>query len=307
MTSLVWFRDDLRLSDNPALTAGAADPEGVICVYLYDQESLELRRLGAATRWWLHHSLDALGQCLSQRGATLILRRGPARRVIPELVAETGSTSVFWNRRYGPGERVVDADIKTMLQAVGVQAQSFPANLLHEPWTVTTSAGTPYRVYSAYWRACLQLPPPRHPIPVPATLPASSRDPHSESLHALRLLPHDPDWSGGLAKRWVPGEASAHRTLDRFLTTRIDSYPTGRDQLGQDLTSGLSPHLRFGEVSPHTVWDRATRSGASSTRSRSRTIPCASTPGARAAPAIRSSTPRCASSCAPATCTTVCA
>lgn len=160
--SLVWFRDDLRLADNPALRAAIDRGEPVLALYVLDEESPGVRPLGGAARWWLHHSLASLGERLRERGGDLVLRRGAAERVVRELVSEIDAGAVFWNRRYGGAEREIDSSLKTALRADGIETVSFAGSLLHEPWTVTTGSGTHYSVYTPFWRACLSLPaPPR--------------------------------------------------------------------------------------------------------------------------------------------------
>ncbi|HYP72733.1 MAG TPA: deoxyribodipyrimidine photo-lyase, partial [Microbacterium sp.] len=143
--TLVWFRDDLRLADNPALRAAVDRGEPVIGVFVLDEVSPGVRSLGGAARWWLHHSLAELGQRLREKGSVLVLRRGAAGEQIPTLVAETGAGAVYWNRRYGGPEREVDTRLKTTLRsprplqragADGVEVASFAASLLFEPWTV---------------------------------------------------------------------------------------------------------------------------------------------------------------------------
>jgi deoxyribodipyrimidine photo-lyase len=165
VTSIVWLRDDLRVADNPALRAAAereraGDRGPVIVLYLLDEVSDGIRALGGASRWWLHHSLEALG-----RDIPLTLRTGAAADVLPALVRETGATAVFWNRRYGAA-RHVDAALKEHLRADGVEVQSFQANLLFEPWTVTTGQGGPYRVFTPFWRAARERDV-REPLPAP--------------------------------------------------------------------------------------------------------------------------------------------
>ncbi len=260
MTTLVWFRDDLRLADHPALTAAADDPDGVICLYVYDDASDLVRPLGGAARWWLHHSLCSLARSLEARGIPLILRRGAAFEVITRVVAESNADTVVWNRRYGP-ENAIDTALKKTLRARGRRAESFPGGMLHEPWTVMTGGGTPFRVYSAFWRACLAQPNPRSPLPVPRRLSAAGAQPSTDALDDWQLLPTAPDWSSGLSGCWVPGEDAAGGILDDFLAARAHEYETGRDYPQSEATSGLSPYLRWGEISPHTVWERAQASG----------------------------------------------
>ena len=258
-TSLVWLRDDLRLDDNPALSEAASLGLPLTVVYVLDEESDGIRPLGGATRWWLHYSLEGLAAALEAKGSRLLLRRGPAADVIQGLAGETDAAHLFWNRRYGLPERTVDAAIKEWAGKNGVEASSFQANLLFEPWTVRTGAGGPYKVFTPFWRACLAgadvrepLEPPRQ-LPPPATATGGAL-PISEDLHSWNLLPHSPDWSSGLAETWVPGEEGARHRLEDFLEGPAEDYGTGRNVPGVEGTSRLSPHLRFGEVSPFRVW-----------------------------------------------------
>ncbi len=268
--TLVWLRDDLRLSDNPALTAAVDRGGQVVIVYVLDDESPEIRPLGAASRWWLHHSLAALDDSL---GGMLVLRRGAAESVIPQLVAELGVDAVHWNRRYS-ASREIDARLKVSLRESGVRVESFHANLLFEPWTVQTGDGGPYKVFTPFWRACLERGGLRKPLPEPEGLlgrvstgstsmkgmspsRASGDDtrPTTEELESWGLLPTRPDWAGGLRDSWTPGERGAHERLDAFAGGALSRYQR-RDEPAVDATSRLSPHLRFGEVSPFQVWER---------------------------------------------------
>ena len=252
--SLVWLRDDLRLADNPALHAAVERGGPVVVLYLFDEESEGIRPLGGATKWWLHGSLTALAHDLDQRGGSLTLRRGKAEDVIPHIVKTMGVTAVFWNRRYGAA-REIDARLKTSLRESDVEVESFAANLLHEPWTVSTADGRPYRVFSPFWKASLALGDPRSPLPAPTRIdPADVAE--SDDLATWRLLPDVPDWAGGLRESWEPGEAAAHRQLEAFLDDSLEDYSGHRDEPAVDATSRMSPRLRFGEVSPTQIWHR---------------------------------------------------
>ncbi|GAA2842981.1 deoxyribodipyrimidine photo-lyase [Leucobacter komagatae] len=260
MTALIWFRDDLRLADHAALTEGAADPGGIVALYVLDEVSAETRPIGAAARWWLHESLTRLGEELRERGIPLVLRRGQAEEILPLVAHEVGADRVLWNRRYGD-ERAIDARLKVALRARGIAAHSFHGGLLFEPWKITTGAGGAYRVYSPFWRACLAAPAPQKPLPAPSALRASDRQPASDELAAWQLKPTSPDWAGGLAARWEPGEQAATAKLDRFLSERASGYEAGRDVPALDVGSELSPHLRWGEMSPRTVWHTTLAAG----------------------------------------------
>jgi len=164
---VVWFRDDLRIADNPALYAASRSGAPVLCVYVWDDESPGLRAPGGAGRWWLHHSLTELAASLERLGATLTVLCGPSERVIGDLLRETNASAIFWNRRYGGAERRIDEAIKTSAREAGVEATSFGASLLFEPWTIRTGQGTAFSVYTPFWRACLSAPAPRKPGPAP--------------------------------------------------------------------------------------------------------------------------------------------
>ncbi len=243
--SIVWLRDDLRLADNPALVAAAGRGEAVVLVFVLDDVSPGIRPLGAASRWWLHQSLAALGA-----GTRLVLRRGAAAEVIPQLVAETGAGAVYWNRRYG-ASREIDARLKQRLHADGHEAHSFHANLLVEPWTVTSGQGQPYQVFTPFWAAAREREF-RAPLPAPAFTPLEVA---GDTLEQWDLLPRNPDWATGLRESWTPGEAGATDQLESFVSERLTDYHR-RDEPAVEATSHLSPHLRFGEISPFQVWER---------------------------------------------------
>ena len=256
MTSrtIVWFRDDLRIGDNPALHEAVNRGEPIVAVFVLDEHTPGIRPLGAASRWWLHHSLAALTRDLNHLGISLVLRKGAAGEVIRELVTETDADAVYWNRRYALPERDIDARLKSDLRDAGLAVRSFDANLLFEPWTVRTGSGTPYGVFTPFWKACLALPEPREPLPAPTQARGARPGIDSDDLRDWQLLPTDPDWSGGFRETWEPGEASAHARLEAFLAEDLPDYAAERDRPDRAVTSRLSPHLRWGEISPHEVW-----------------------------------------------------
>ena len=250
--SIVWLRDDLRIADNPALTAAVERGRPVVMLYLLDEESPGVRPLGGASRWWLHHSLERLGEELADLGGALTLRRGAAEPSIRSLIEETGAGAVYWNRRYGAAKQT-DAALKSRLTDDGVEATSFQASLLFEPWTITTGAGGPYGVFTPYWKACLTRPEPREPLPAPTRIDGLT--PGSDALADWTLLPARPNWAEGLRETWTPGSAGAHHRLEEFAEDVLADYHR-RDEPGLRATSMLSPHLRFGEISPFEVWHR---------------------------------------------------
>ena len=244
-TALVWLRDDLRLGDNPALSAAISSADRVAILYVLDDVSPEVRPIGAASRWWLHHSLTRLSEDIAALGGSLILRRGAARDVLPAVVADVGATSVHWNRRYGSA-REIDVELKRSLP----DAHSYSGSLLHDPWSVTTGAGTPFKVFTPFWKSIVAGPAPRQPFAAPASLNGVSAP--SDDLAEWGLLPTIP-WATEFKSEWTPGEPGAHERLRRFLEHGLPMYHR-RDEPGTPSTSGLSPHLRFGEISPYQVW-----------------------------------------------------
>jgi deoxyribodipyrimidine photo-lyase len=249
--TIVWFRDDLRKADNPALHYALTLGNPVIPVFILDEESPEVRPLGGATKWWLHHSLVSLSNDLTSLGASLILRRGAADKIIREIAHETSAATVVWNRRYGK-TRFLDQRLKETLTAEGIQAESFSANVLYEPWTITNKQGNPFQVFTPFWKACLASGNPRYVVDTPTALPGTVSV-ASDELERWRLLPTNPDWSAGLQEAWTPGEQGARDRLHRFLDQGLEIYHL-RDEPATPATSRLSPHLRFGEISPVQIW-----------------------------------------------------
>lgn len=249
--TLLWFRQDLRLADNPALVDAAANG-AVIPVYILDDATPGRWAMGGASRWWLHHSLAALDKDLRALGSRLILRRGRAGEQIDRLVGETGASGIRWNRCYEPFAVARDGKLKAALKARGLTVSSFNAALLFEPHEVLNRSGQPFKVFSPFWRACLAKgdPPPKRR---PARLEAPGRWPVSDRLANWKLLPTAPDWADGLRRNWTPGEAGARARLKDFLDEALADYAARRDAPGRVATSRLSPHLHFGEIGPRQI------------------------------------------------------
>lgn len=262
--SIVWFRDDLRIADNPALDAAVRRGRPVVAVYVLDEVSEGIRPLGGAARWWLHHSLDRLGRSLDALGIPFVLRRGRAVDLLKDLAASTGATLVTWNRRYGGAEVAGDTAVKSALAGSGVAVESFAANLLHEPWTLKPASGPYYKVFTAFWKAARGSGAPRRPLPAPKGLERPDVTTASDTLEDWQLLPRRPDWSDGLAETWTPGEDGARERLGRFLDQSLSGYAVLRDRPDHSATSMISPHLRFGEISPFQVWHSALARGEDS-------------------------------------------
>jgi deoxyribodipyrimidine photo-lyase len=247
-TSIVWFRLDLRLADNPALDAAVQRGGPVVPVFIWAPDEEGDWPPGAASRWWLHQSLEKFDAALRERGSRLIIRRGPSLAALRTLIKETGAETVFWNRRYEPALIERDKAVKA-----AVPAESFNSALLYEPWELK-----PYKVFTPFWRACGTLAEPPEPRPAPRALPAPAKWPASLKLDELKLLPKI-NWADGFREVWQPGEDGARAQLKRFAAGPVARYASDRDRPDLVGTSRLSPHLHFGEVSPRQVWHAATR------------------------------------------------
>lgn len=251
--SLLWFRQDLRLQDNPALLAAAARGGAVIPVYILDDASEGRWAAGGAARWWLHHALAALEAALRERGSRLIIARGDTTEILRQLVRTTGAGALFWNRRYEPAVIARDAKIKTEFAAAGLEVKSFNAALLHEPHTIANKQGKPFQVFTPFWRHCLTLPVTAPVKSASAAVPASDSWPRSLALAELALLPTI-RWDTGFAAQWEPGEAGAARRLKTFVARAMADYADTRNLPDRDGTSMLSPWLHTGELSPRQIW-----------------------------------------------------
>jgi deoxyribodipyrimidine photo-lyase len=252
-TALVWFRQDLRLADNPALQAAVASGAHIVPVYVWSPDEEGGWAPGAASRWWLHQSLQSLNTSLRERGSQLILRQGPALQTLLQLARETGSSTLYFNRRYEPAAVAVENLLCDALPAAGVAVHSSQSALLREPWELRTGSGGPYQVFTPFWRCFLRDLVVAAPSGSPPTLSAPKHWPQSLPLDALHLLPHL-RWYDSLAACWTPGEAAARERLLGFGRSALADYAQARDLPGVDGTSRLSPHLHFGEVSPRQVW-----------------------------------------------------
>lgn len=254
--AIVWFRDDLRLSDHPALHAAAKSGAPLICLYVLDEESRAIRPLGGASRWWLAQSLRSLRASLEARGQSLVLRKGAAAKVITEVARETGATDVFWIESDVPPQAAAERRVAEELERDGVTVHSFPSDLLVRPSGIRNKEGRGLRVFTPFWKRVLSLGEQPKTLPAPKALKPGPKV-ASDKLESWTLEPTRPDWAGGLRETWKPGEAAAQARLKDFLDHDIAGYATLRDRPDRDGTSRLSPHLRFGEISPRQVWHAA--------------------------------------------------
>ncbi|AXQ28017.1 deoxyribodipyrimidine photo-lyase [Solimonas sp. K1W22B-7] len=257
-TAILWFRRDLRLADNPALQLALREAEEIVPVYIWAPDEEAPWAPGGASRWWLHHSLADLVGELEKRGSPLVIRSGDSLTELRRLAKETGAGAVYWNRLYEPAAIARDSRIKEALREDGLEAESANAALLIEPWQIKTGGGAPYRVFTPYWKAAQALLPTGRLGPVPQKLAPPAKAPASLPLDSLELLPRLP-WAAGFSTHWQPGAAGARKRLERFADDVVLDYSAQRDQPAVDVTSGLSPHLHFGDIGPRQVLLRMQR------------------------------------------------
>jgi deoxyribodipyrimidine photo-lyase len=245
-----WFRQDLRISDNPALSKTAEMGE-VLPIYILDDENAGADRMGAASRVWLHHALVDLQKSLNGKLQFFV---GDAQTIIQELVKELKPTAISWNRCYEPWRIKRDTEIKEQLKTLNVQTISDNSALLFEPWQVLKDDGTPYRVFTPFFRkGCLNAKPPRKPLSLPQLQLSTLNPQNAKPLEALQLLPKIA-WDKDLTAHWDISEVGALQRMNEFLQKDLNGYKTNRDFPSKTGVSRLSPYLHFGQISPNQVW-----------------------------------------------------
>lgn len=256
--SIIWFRQDLRLADNPALQAACEEGE-IIPVYILDTTNPGDWAMGGASRWWLHHALESLNQALQGK---LNIFQGEPLTILSKLAEQTSAGAVFWNRCYEPWRISRDGKIKAALKEAAIQAHSFNGSLLWEPWQVLKNDGTPYKVFTPYYRrGCLSKTAPRKPLPSPVNLQIHDKSKDSSALEKLALLPTI-NWYAEMEARWDITETAAQDRLDEFVMDELEDYREGRNFPNKANVSRLSAYLHFGQISVNTAWYRASEAAA---------------------------------------------
>ncbi len=251
---IVWFRYDLRTSDHPALAAAVATKKPIIPLYILDDQTPGQWKAGGASRWWLHHSLNSLSEDLKAKGNRLILRRGATLSVFEQVIDEIGEIEgVYFTRCYEPYEVQLEQDLKSQLTARDIACHRFGGRLLFEPEAIKSNSGAPYKVFTPFWKACLNAPH-KQPLAPPKKFAANPHTVNSDRLSDWNLLPKNPNWAEAFPSHWTPGETGARKRLAEFVDTNLKSYKEDRDRPDLPHTSRLSPHLHFGEISPRECW-----------------------------------------------------
>jgi deoxyribodipyrimidine photo-lyase len=253
--SIVWFRQDLRIQDNPALHAAIRRGRPIIPVYIWSPAEEGEWQPGGASKWWLHNALLSLENELKARQSQLIIRAGSALENLTQLRQETNADAIFWNRRYEPFAIERDRKIKESFKGK-VTVESFNSSLLFEPWEIHNKEGKPFKVFTAFWKTILAKGDLRPAIASDVkTWPQPEQWPDSLALAKLQLLPKI-DWAKTIRSTWQPGRAGAEKRLDIFLNEIVSNYATTRDYPGVDGVSKLSPYIHWGELSAREIWHR---------------------------------------------------
>ncbi len=257
--AIIWFRQDLRITDNPALSAALNNHERVIPVYIHATAESGQWQHGAASCWWLHYSLKSLASSLRELGSRLIIRAGSdSQKLIQELVEQTRARHIYWNRLYEPHHISRDKVIKKSMIDQGIEVNSFNGTLLYEPWEIRKNDGGPFRVFTPFWKNCVKSGLSGSTPDQPDRLPPVSTRIKSVKLELLDLLPQI-RWDRAFPDHWQPGEAGAHRRIDDFLDHAVMNYQDDRNRPDIIGTSMLSPHLHFGEISPRQIIDKTSQ------------------------------------------------
>lgn len=256
---IVWFRKDLRLEDQPAFYFACKQERPIIPLFIWSPEEEKEWSPGAASQWWLHHSLLQFKQDLKEKGLELIIRTGESFDILMEVVRESGADQVVWNRRYEPQSIARDSSLKSSLHKQGIKAQSFNGSLLFEPVTIQNKQKKPFQVFTPFWKHCLSLSVDLTPLPVPSIIKPYKQHLSSSSVEALDLLPKI-SWDVGLQKTWKPGTLGAKQHLTFAIQQVVVQYKQMRDFPGIRGTSQLSPYLHWGEISPRMIWQTVSQS-----------------------------------------------
>ena len=250
---IYWFRQDLRLHDNPTLSAAVESGKPIIAVYILNEDTSNKWTEGSASRWWLHHSLQELSHALSQLGSRLILRKGKVTDVLNQLIEESDADALYFSRQYEPYANQLEDRINKLFSDQ-VEIKRFKGYLLYEPESIRTGSNQPYKVFTPFYKSCLSHTQPLQPIPAPEKINAYKNKVKSELLSQWDLLPTKPNWAMQFSDYWIPGENGAHQVLNEFILHACSKYSVLRNRPDVTGTSRLSPHLHFGEISPRQVW-----------------------------------------------------
>ncbi|OJU82236.1 MAG: deoxyribodipyrimidine photolyase [Chlamydia sp. 32-24] len=252
---IIWFRQDLRVEDHPALQEAIDKSHHIVPLYIYSEEEKNKWKIGAASKWWLHHSLESLSNDLKSLNLKLIIRKGDPEEELKKIIKESQSKAVYWSRMYEPFTIKRDTKIKQALSQ-GIEVKTFKSSLLFEPWDILNKQGKPFQVFTAFWKSCLAKESSFELSKISKKPSISTPKLHSLTIDELELLPKI-HWDKGIAATWHPGTANAKKYVKEFIEKEIVNYKEDRDFPSLPGVSHMSPYLHFGEISPKMIWQMA--------------------------------------------------
>lgn len=255
MTTLVWFRKDLRIHDNPALLHATLTQKPIIAVYIIDPE--EPRPMGEAARLWTHEALKDLQYSLKNLRIPLYFFQQSPLSVLQIIHHKLSLSHVFWNRLYTNYEHSRDATIESYFQSQNVHVESSHGYLLFEPWAIKNQKDSPFKVFTPFWKKCLQSPrTPSYLNKLSFTNAPIKHESFSQNIDDLNLYPQSSAWAKKIIRHWDISENGALKCLHSFIKEGLNSYDSQRDiPCLKNGTSKLSPYLHHGQISIHRIWD----------------------------------------------------
>ncbi len=250
--SVVWFRKDLRLNDNPALARALTSGKKIIPIFVWDKEEGGDWKAGSASRLWLHHALNSLSESIGKLGGRLILAKGKPAQILPSIARETQAEEVLYGRVYDPGGLATQQAVEDALETAGIRSESFNASLLNEPWEIKNLSERPFQVFTPYWKKARSGIHRKPEFYQPEKLSFADANGSSLKTDSLELVPDHP-WTEKVARHWEISESAGMALIERTATQIAGTYSTLRDLPGQDGTSRLAPYLAWGLVSPRQV------------------------------------------------------
>lgn len=252
--AILWFRQDLRLLDNKAFYHACEQHKEILPIFIWDENTPQKWQMGSAQKWWLYHSLVSLQKDLKEHGLDLYLRKGKANEILKKITFEHNIQCLYSNFSYEPYQKNQDEGLKNELLENQIEVSCYNSSLLCEPWQIQTKSGSPYSVFSQFWKAFEMQEIEIKVYPKPKKFPKLIQI-KNEDLTTWNLLPTSPNWAKGFEKYWKIGEKAAQEKLKNFTQTHLENYAQKRDFPAINGTSKLSSHLHFGEISPHLIWE----------------------------------------------------
>ena len=253
-----WFRLDLRLNDNPSLDQLLNEVDTVIPIYIYD-ENIDI---GQASKCWLEKSLESLNNDLNKFNSKLYVFRGGPKKIINEIIKSTNISNFNWNRLYDKHSIKRDKEIKSFLINKSITCNTFNGYLLSEPWDIKNKSGNCFKIFTPFWKTNFEtLLDKKLNLSSAKKYKFYNKDIYLNlKIDELKLNVPQKEWMRKILSHWKIGEKAAESKIKDFIKTKLYNYGIGRDRPDIELTSKISPHLHFGEISPQRIFAEVTKS-----------------------------------------------